>query len=300
MKRALNIIVSVAILALLIWWADAGDVMQHLRGASLGWLVAAGLSLTALTFLMAKRWQIVARAVDIEISYPLAVAEYYIAQLVNLILPGGVAGDVARAVRVRHAGDLLRAAQSVAADRIIGQAVMFAALGAALTVALVIPGGIPWPPVTWVGIVAGLVAVGVAIAFSRQDGATGRFLRLILRLVKDGSLIALALVITALLIFSLYACARATGTVIPSAGMITLLPLILSAMLIPLSVGGWGWREGAAAALFPLIGASPSAGIATGIAYGAMMMFAALPGLYFAIRASGSLSQTTHRQMDTQ
>ncbi|WP_168769393.1 hypothetical protein [Yoonia sediminilitoris] len=48
-------------------------------------------------------------------------------------------------------------------------------------------------------------------------------------------------------------------------------------MLVPLSVAGWGWREGAAAVLFPPTGATPSVGIAMGIAYGAIMTIAALP-----------------------
>lgn len=286
MKRIINGVVSVAVLGLVILWADIGTVTGHLRDASLGWLVLAGVSLTALTFLMAKRWQMVARAVDLNISYPCALSEYYIAQMVNLVLPGGVLGDVGRAVRVRQAGDMLRAAQSVAADRIIGQVIMFAALGLGLAVALLVPGGIKWPATVWVGIILGLSAVGGVVALSRRQGATAAFLRLILHLLCDIRLSGLSVIITALLIASLYACARATGTVIPPAGWFTLIPLILSAMLIPLSVAGWGWREGAAAALFPLIDATPSAGIAMGIAYGAMMMIAAVPGVYFVMRAS--------------
>lgn len=299
MKRTINIVVSLAMLGFLIWWANVGDVLGHLRDASLDWLALAGLSLTALTLLMAKRWQIVAGKVDIDISYPHAVVEYYIAQLLNIVLPGGVVGDVARAVRLRHAGDILRASQSVAADRIVGQAAMFATLGAGLVVALLVPGGIGWSAIAWVGIAVGVFVVGIVLFLSRHDGAMGQFLALTLRLLQDFRLLALLMVITALLIFSLYACARATGTVIPPAGWVTLIPLILSAMMIPLSVGGWGWREGAAAALFPLIGADPSAGIAMGITYGAMMMIAALPGLFFFMRTNVSPAPAKNGQMET-
>lgn len=286
MKRALNIAVSLGVLALVIWWADAGAVVARLRGATVGWLVLAGVSLTVLTFAMAKRWQIVAQAVDIDISFRHAVAEYYIAQLANLLLPGGVVGDVARAVRVRQAGNMVRAAQSVAAERIVGQVVTFAALGMGLGMAMVVPGGIAWPAQTWIGLCGAMLATGIAIMVSRRAGPTGRFVHLIGRLLCTLRVLGLSLLVTALLIFSLYACARATGTVIPPAGWLTLIPLILSAMLIPLSVGGWGWREGAAAALFPLLGATPDAGIAMGISYGAMMMIAALPGLYFGLRTA--------------
>lgn len=298
MKRTLNAIISIGVLGLLLWWADPRSVLGHLWEASILWLVASGLSLTALTFLMAKRWQIVARAVEIDISYPLAVAEYYIAQLVNLVLPGGIAGDVARAVRVRQVGDLTRAAQSVAADRIVGQTVMFVVLGLALAFGLILPGGIAWPAIAWAAIVAGIAVAFIAYWTARADHATGRFLRMVFQLMKNVQLISLALLITGLLIFSLYACARATGTVIPPNGWFTLVPLILSAMLVPLSIGGWGWREGAAAALFPLIGAAPSAGIAMGIAYGAMMMIAALPGLYFLIHSTAPIARSAQESSD--
>lgn len=299
MKRVFNILVSLALFGLLIWWADADVVLGSLKEASFGWLGLAVLSLTAITFLMALRWQILARVFAVDISYPRAVAEYYIAQVVNTVLPGGVAGDVARALRVRHKADLASAAKSVVADRIVGQVAMFITLGVGLSGALLIPGGIAWPAFSWAVIAVFVAAAGGAVFLSRREGPMAHFFQLVLTSFKDLHLIALALVITALLIFSLYACARATGTLIPPAGWVTLLPLILSAMLIPISVGGWGWREGAAAALFPLIGASPSAGIAMGIAYGLMMMIAALPGLYFAVRASPKLSLAFQRQMET-
>lgn len=287
-RRLLKLGVSFAVLFGLIWWADAQMIADLLRGADIVWLGAALVTLTALTFLMAKRWQIVATALDIELPFSRAVAEYYIAQLFNAVLPGGVLGDVSRAVRIRQEGDLVRAAQSVAAERVIGQIMIFALMGVGFACALLIPGGTDWPSVAWLGIFALGCAAGAAIVVARHDTATSRFLRLIFDLMRQSRLIINTLITAALLIFSLYACARATGTVIPLGDLFTLIPLILSAMLIPLSVGGWGWREGAGAALFPLIGASPSAGIATGIAYGAVMTLAALPAVLFLTKTQRS------------
>ncbi len=297
MMRIAKLGASVAVLVLLMWWADAEAVAQRLQGADLAWLACALVTLTALTFLMAKRWQIVTTALKMELPFSRAIREYYTSQLINLVLPGGVAGDVGRAIRIRHEGDLVRAAQSVAAERFVGQVAMFALMGVAFTCAMLVPGGIDWPPVVWLGIVGLLGAVAVATLLMRNDTATARFLRLAFGLMRNTGLILNSVLVTALLIFSLYACARATGTVIPMGAVFTLIPLILSSMLIPLSVGGWGWREGAAAALFPLIGASPSAGIATGIAYGAMMTLAALPALVFLAHPSQSkfLTPNTNR-----
>jgi hypothetical protein len=56
-------------------------------------------------------------------------------------------------------------------------------------------------------------------------------------------------------------------------------------MLIPLGLAGWGWREGAAAALFPLAGASPTAGIAASAAFGGLILISSLPGIIWLFRA---------------
>ena len=55
--------------------------------------------------------------------------------------------------------------------------------------------------------------------------------------------------------------------------------MILFAMVLPLSISGWGLREGAAAALFPLAGLSASAGLAASVAFGLTFLAITLPGL---------------------
>jgi uncharacterized membrane protein YbhN (UPF0104 family) len=248
-----------------------------LQGADPTWIGLALLAVTAATWSMARRWQLSARALGIEIGYPVALREYYLGQLVNSVLPGGVVGDVSRAVRLRHEADLNRAAQSVVAERLLGQIAMFGLVFAGFTAALAIPGGLDWPRASWAVPIGLGSCAAVGVALSRTSGTVGRFAQLTLRLQRQPEMIVHAVVTPACLILGFYACARATGTLIPASGLATLIPLILTAMLIPLSVGGWGWREGAAAALFPVIGASAGAGVAAGIAYGAVVLIAALP-----------------------
>ena len=276
---ALRFAVSVICLGILLWWTDAAGVRARLQGADHKWTGLALLAVTAATWSMARRWQMSARALGIEISFAGALREYYLGQLVNSTLPGGVAGDMARALRLRHDAGLTRAAQSVVAERLLGQMAMFAIVFAGFTAALALPGGPDWP---WpfLALPAGIGACAVlAVILSRTSGPAGRFTQLITRLQRQPEMLLHALVTPVCLIFGFYACARATGTLIPAAGWATLIPLILSAKLIPLSVSGWGWREGAAAALFPLIGASASAGGAAGGAYGAVVLIATFPAV---------------------
>jgi Lysylphosphatidylglycerol synthase TM region len=74
-------------------------------------------------------------------------------------------------------------------------------------------------------------------------------------------------------------CAWATGTHISLGAATALVPLILIAMLIPVGIAGWGFRESAAAALFPMIGATAGAGVAASVAFGGMLLAASVPGL---------------------
>jgi hypothetical protein len=82
--------------------------------------------------------------------------------------------------------------------------------------------------------------------------------------------------------------------VLSAEAIMVLVPLILSAMLIPATIGGWGFREGAAAALFPLAGASASAGFATSVAFGLVILAASLPGLPVLLQARRPLPNNDH------
>lgn len=295
LKPALKFGASVSVLAILLYFMDSTAIFARLVGADLLWLGAALLALTVLTFLMARRWQATVHTLGLELGYISAVMEYYLAQLLNLILPGGVIGDVSRAVRLRKEGDLASAAQSVLIERLIGQTSMFSAMFIGFLIAMVLPAGLPWPAWTWailaIGVLTAIVLLGAAFAKNK----IGRFIRLTLHIMRQPQQIVLSTFIVLLIVFSFYACAVATGTALPASALFTLIPLVLTSMLIPLSVGGWGWREGAAAVLFPVAGASADAGVATGIAYGAMMLIAALPAvfvLFFQPRRSTSNSKS--------
>ncbi|MBY5935596.1 flippase-like domain-containing protein [Tateyamaria omphalii] len=290
--------VSAGGLALLLWWTDAPGVLARLQGVDHTWTLLALLSVTAATFAMASRWMIVARAFDIHIPFLAALREYYLAQLINLALPGGVAGDVTRAVRARQAADLKRAAQSVMAERLLGQIVIMGFMLLGFVGAVVLPGGLNWGGLGW--FVPGLLVVSVigALAIAKTDTATARFVRMTGDMTRQPVMLVHGAVTTFCLIFGFYACARATGVVLPVEAWATLIPLVLTAMLIPLSIGGWGWREGAAAALFPLIGAPASAGVATGITYGLVLVAATLPAAVFLLLPGFSSTLSTKGKAD--
>lgn len=275
----IKFVVSVAVLLGVFYFTDGNQIYSHLKQVSFGWLVVALSALTLVTLLTARRWQLVAQSLGLTLDYRHAVREYYLSQLINVVLPGGVAGDATRAVRLRSEGDLLRATQSVIMERFIGQVLLMLMMCIGFALVLLVPGGTPWPLWSWWIIAVVIVISAITIVIVGQSNAVATFLSRSYRLMRMPLQIVLSVTIALLISVAFYACTRATGTLLPLSTLFTLIPLLLTSMLIPLSVGGWGWREGAAAALFPLAGAPASAGIAAGMAYGAVVLVAALPAV---------------------
>ncbi|MGV3652548.1 MAG: lysylphosphatidylglycerol synthase domain-containing protein, partial [Devosia sp.] len=166
-------------------------------------------------------------------------------------------------------------------------------LGAGLVIGAKLPGGMALPDLPSTGaltilalmvLVAGLV---VRVA-ARKVRFLSTFPQALRQALFSGARLpvqaGLSLLIVAANLASFSCAALATGTTLGIEGILILVPLILSAMLIPASVAGWGFREGAAAALFPLIGASASAGFAASLVFGLVILAGSLPGALFVIK----------------
>lgn len=285
---ALRLIVPVVLLAVVWQVADGRQALARIGAADLLWMALAFAALQGQTILSALRWRLISDAVGQPIAAGTAVREYYVSQILNQTLPGGVLGDAARAVRAAPAGALRAAGAAVVMDRALGQVALFGVLIPGL-VASAMFGALDWPAVLLPLLVGGVVTLTVVlIALAQRGGGRG-----CLRRALDATrgrwrfLTALSIVIVALNLAAFAAAARATGTVLGAEAVVTLIPLILSAMLIPLTIAGWGWREGAAAALFPLAGAAPDAGLGASAAFGALMLAGALPGALWLARPAG-------------
>jgi len=72
--------------------------------------------------------------------------------------------------------------------------------------------------------------------------------------------------------------ARAVGAEASTPTLLLLVPPVLVAMLTPVSVAGWGLREGAAALLWSAVGLSATEGIAASVMYGLLVLASTLPG----------------------
>lgn len=279
---------TLAAIVWLLWRAvDWREALSLLQSANPRWLVAAAMVLTVQTILSALRWRITAARLGIEISVGDALREYYLSQVVNQSLPGGVVGDASRAVRARGQAGLVASGQAVVFERVAGQAGLLVVLAIGLVTAALMPTGMDWPMWLIVPVVIGFAALGAMAGVvwlqAASDTAFGRGTRSFLHAVagqdvwQQQAILSLG---TAVLNVAAFAfCGVALGVAMPLLASAALVPLILFAMVLPLSISGWGLREGAATILFPLIGASMSEGLATSVAFGLIFLSTVIPGV---------------------
>lgn len=290
----LRMLAGLAILVALGWHLGSGAFVSGLRRIDAGTLLA-GLGIGLLTTVCsAWRWSLVARGLGLRLPLGRAVADYYRALFLNAALPGGVLGDVHRAVRHgQSSGDLGRGVRAVVLERTAGQLVLLVA-GAAVLLAR--PSPVLAPVARFltspaVALSAAAVAVLLAVAVlrlrarrgaSRAERAVRRTLAevrqgLLARAVWPGVALSSAAVLTGYLGMFVLA-ARVAGATAPVAELVPLVVLALLAMALPLNVGGWGPREGVAAWAFGAAGLGAAQGLTAAVVYGVLAFVASLPG----------------------
>ncbi len=62
---------------------------------------------------------------------------------------------------------------------------------------------------------------------------------------------------------------------------LAIVPPVFLLLTVPISIAGWGLREGAMLGLFLLVGADEAQVVSMSILYGLILIVASLPGLYF-------------------
>ena len=261
---AARLLGGVTILAVLLWRVGTGPFVDGVRTLDAWSLVAATGIGVVTTVCCAWRWSLVAGRLGVGVPLGPAVAAYYRSQFLNTTLPGGVLGDVHRAVRHgRDVGDVGGGVRAVVVERLAGQVV----LAVLATAALVL---LPSPVRASMPFVAALVLAGLAsaVAWGAMRAPALPWAGVVL-----ASTVAVAGYVATFLV-----AARSVGATASVATLLPLALLVLVAMAVPANVAGWGPREGMAAWAFGAAGLGADQGVAIAVAYGVLALVASLPG----------------------
>ncbi|OLB81763.1 MAG: dolichol-P-glucose synthetase-like protein [Actinobacteria bacterium 13_2_20CM_2_71_6] len=236
---------GVGILAFLLWRLGTGPFLDGLHLID-RWALAAALAIGALTTVCcAWRWSLVAGGLGVRLPLRTAVGHCYRAIFLNATLPGGVLGDVHRAVRHgRDTGDVGRGIRAVVWERTAGL-VVTVALATMVLLAFPSPVRSYLPVAIALSLAGGLGAVLLVRALPRRGPARwARALRTAEADIRAG----------------LIARGNWLGIVLATAGVLG------------------GHLEGVAAWAFGAAGLTAAQGVATAVVYGALVLVASLPG----------------------
>jgi uncharacterized membrane protein YbhN (UPF0104 family) len=79
----------------------------------------------------------------------------------------------------------------------------------------------------------------------------------------------------------------ALGMGYPASVYFVAVPPVLLLSIVPVSLAGWGVREGGMVGIFMLIGADKETVLSMSILYGIILIVSSLPGMYFWIKNKG-------------
>lgn len=295
-RLLLRVGVSASILALILSRIPTEDLLERVKGGAPVYLAAALLLALLVMVLVAVRWRLLANWLGLAVPVGLAVRAVFLGAFGSQVLPSIVGADLVRGyMLVRHTAAIGRVAASVIADRLVG---LFA-----LCLLLVLFNPVlPQLPAPYAGLVApgALLASGAALlAFllACTGIKVGANLRLLRRLRALGTIdgvrlearpiagaVALGLAIHALAVVTASLAARAYG-VEPSLGVwVSIIPLSLLASAVPVSISGWGVREGAIILLAAPLGVPPAEALLVSLTIGVLNVVASLPGALVLLR----------------
>lgn len=310
-KLLLRWVTTLVILALVFHFVDVSGLSARLLAVSPG-IVLLALAISVIQVaLSAWRWRYTADRLGVAISMHFAVREYYLATFLNQVLPGGVMGDVHRAWRHSRSerqaaperSGYLPAIHAVVLERLSGQLVLLPVVLLSLAglwfsgqfVSQGLPSGVSLNPTYWLIVP---LLLGVAGWLLWVSGRVASLQRYVYRLGTDlqkafsgwsnGAiqlLTSLAVLASYLAVFLLVAMGMGflddSGSVLVTAALCFVL---LLAMVVPVTVSGWGVREGAAAVLWPAVGLPAEQGVAISIGYGVFIFVASWPGAFVLLK----------------
>ena len=292
LKLSIKILISVAILILIARSIDLTAVLGVVRSMKVEYLLLALIMQLLSAALASYRWYLIMRRLKFEQGPMFYLKSYLKGTFFNQALPGGIGGDAYRVLECSRLGKGKKAAfYGVLLDRLIGLVgLLLLNLLANIAYPDLLPAAIFH---TLNAIAAGGIAAVLLFAIL---GKIDRFAEYKLtrhlheisadmrRVYHDQRAIALHSLISVLIHFgtmlSVYFIGIGVGLNYSLLTFLVLVPPVMLLVIAPISLAGWGVREGGMIGLFLLIGADKTLVLSMSVLYGMVLLAASLPGLF--------------------
>jgi len=288
----LKIAVSAGLIALVLSKIDLSQLTGRLLSPRLGPLVVV-LALVAVQIaVVAWRFRRVLEALARPIRFAEALTINMIGLFFNQSLPSTMGGDAMRVWRLVRGGAPLGAAVSgVVIDRIT------ALIGMVLLIVLTLPllfGVVEdrRPVIAFSAVIAiGVAGIVIVLMIRRVPsflqrwriargigGLIGELRRIVLQPQHAGPVLGIAVIGHVMTTVVVYGLAVAYGVGVSYLDCLVLVSPVMLIAVVPVSIAGWGVREGAMVAAFALVGINAADALVVSVAFGLLNVLIGLPG----------------------
>jgi len=255
---------------------------------------------------MSHRWKVVLDNLGMDLIFKDVIKIFWIGLFFNQVLPSSIGGDSFRGFYIYRKGfSLVETTQGVLVDRIIG----LLALVILVIITLPLGLGLIENNNAKLGLITILTfAILGLITLLNLDKFMIFFkdwkfydpimsitikIREIIYSKKPGlKLLSISLLVHFLSILTVLCLSKGMGLDIEFKGIILIIPLVTLLMMIPISIAGWGVREGAMIVGLGFLGVEAESAFALSLIFGFISLLVSVPGGPIWILINGNIKQS--------
>ena len=297
MKNIIKLIITIAIFYFLFRDIDFIEFSKIIFNSHGGWIAVALLMQLISTYLAAYRWFKISQLLVFKEKLSFYVRSYFKGTFFNQVLPSSIGGDAVRIIDLtRKKYDKKEAFYGVFVDRVVG---LVGLLVLNLLATLIFFGTFDNDfSFLIIFITVGGIS-GFALLFQLHRLtflADIKFLNLFVRLANRLNTlyasrllllkhISISVIVHFFSVLTMYGLSLALGLDLSFQTLLIAVPPVFLLTIVPISLAGWGVREGAMIGIFMLVGADQTKVLAMSILYGLLLILSAMPGAYFWIKS---------------
>jgi len=288
----LKVAISLGLIVFLINQVNFKEIVIIMKEVDVAMIIYALIFILIQIFIATIRWLLVLQCQKITLDYKNILQILWIGLFFNQAMPSSVGGDVIRGYYLKKQGSTLGSSTlGVLMDRLFGMmgltilvlatipllfdlisdpiartGMLFIALGIFLSLLFVfftdkLPGNF-----SHFKIIRGFYSLSIGIRRCLSKRFNGLFILIVSILIHFLSVVIVMIIAIGL------------GMNINFGGFFLIIPLVTLIMVVPISIAGWGVREGVMVVGFGYLGVSPELALALSILYGLSVLIVALPG----------------------
>ncbi|MDD2790581.1 MAG: lysylphosphatidylglycerol synthase transmembrane domain-containing protein [Sulfurimonas sp.] len=297
MKNIIKLLITIALFYSLFQYIDFEELYTILYKSHGGWILLALILQLGSTYLAAYRWFKISQLLVFKEKLSFYVQSYFKGSFFNQVLPSSIGGDAVKIVDLVQKGyDKKDSFYDVFVDRVVGLVgllvlnllatiIFFGTFDKDFSLLIIL--------ITLGGIIGFIALFHLEkIKFLGKYKFLDLFHRLARRLnalypdratlIKH---IAISVLVHLFSVLTMYALSLSIDLHLSFQIFLIAVPPVFLLTIVPISLAGWGIREGAMIGIFLLIGADQTKVLAMSIIYGLLLIISSLPGSYFWIKS---------------